>query len=85
MPKYGGKGYDIIKSMYNNCNYCIKKDNTINIPCRSATGVKQGCNLSTTLSNILVYQNNLHDIFDSSCNSVKLGNREINSLFYACR
>ena len=67
--------------MYSNCNYCIKKDNTLTTSFSSTIGVKQGCNLSPTLSNL--YQNDLHEIFDNSCSPVKLGNIEINSMSYA--
>ena len=83
LQKYGitGKVYNVIKSMYSNCNYCIKKDNALTTSFSSTIGVKQGCNLSPTLSNL--YQNDLHEIFDNSCSPVKLGNIEINSMSYA--
>ena len=48
---------------------------------RSTCGIKQGCNLSPTMSNL--YQSDLHEIFDNNCKHVKLGNTEINPLSYA--
>ena len=45
------------------------------------SGVKQGCNLSPTLSNL--FQNDLHDLFDNTCDPVLLEEFEINSLSWA--
>ena len=83
LPKYGitGRVYNIIKSMYSNCRYAIKRQNTLTTSFHSTCGVKQGCNLSPTLSNL--YQNDLHNIFDNSCKPVHLGDITINSLSYA--
>ncbi len=47
----------------------------------SKTGVKQGCILSPTLSNI--YQNDIHDIFTEDCHPVKLGDIIFNTVSWA--
>ncbi len=50
------------RGMYENCDFCVKTEHGISNPFSSLTGVKQGCNLSLTLSSI--FQNELHQIFD---------------------
>ncbi len=40
--------------------------------------ISQGCNLSPILSNI--YQNSLHNIFDSTCDPIVLDSNQCNSL-----
>ena len=84
MLKYGitGRVYNIIKSMYGNSGYRIRVDEYLSLRFVGDVGVKQGCCLSPTLSNI--FQNDMHDIFDnSSCNPVILGNTIFNSLSWA--
>ena len=67
--------------MYDKCNYAIKARNEIGKIISSNTGVKQGCTLSPTLSNI--YQNDLHEIFNDSCSPFKFQNINVNSLSWA--
>ena len=67
--------------MYQNAQFCIKTENGITKSFLSTTGVKQGCNLSSLLSNL--YQNDLHDIFDDTCDPVRLVNMHVNSLSMA--
>lgn len=43
--------------------------------------MKQGCNLSPSLSNM--FQNDLHDIFNTSCDPVELSGKVLNSLSWA--
>ena len=47
----------------------------------SATGVKQGCTLSPTLSNI--FQNDLHEIFHTKCDPVTIDSLNVNSMSWA--
>ena len=83
LVKYGitGKVYNIIKSAYSESEYCVKLKQGKTEYFKSNSGVKQGCSLSPTLSNI--FQNDLHEIFGSDCDPVKLGDLELNSLSWA--
>lgn len=76
-----GKFYDIIKNMYNVTNYRVKTYSGLSKVFCGNIGVKQGCNLSPSLSNL--YQNDLHNIFDKSCDPLEIGDQEINSLSWA--
>ena len=60
--KYGitGNLYKIIKSIYSNTNYSISIGGDVSPVFQAQNGVKQGCCLSPTLSNL--FQNDLHDI-----------------------
>ena len=83
MLKYGicGKLYSLVKSAYDGCTYKIKTRFGLTDEFVSNTGVKQGCVLSPTLSNL--FQNDLHNIFDSQCHPVMLGNALLSSLSFA--
>ena len=76
-----GKFYHIIKSMYTKTNYRVKLYNGLSKLFCGNIGVKQGCNLSPSLSNL--YQNDLQSIFDDFCDPVLLGDCKINSLSWA--
>ena len=67
--------------MYKGSLYSVKTDYGITNEFESMTGVKQGCALSPTLSNI--FQKDLHDIFDHSCDPVELEQTYFNSLSWA--
>ena len=71
--------YKLQKYGINGNFYQVTKSTILQLS--SATGVKQGCNLSSLLS--YLYQNDLHDIFDDTCDPVKLGNMHVNSLSWA--
>ena len=69
----------MIKSMYGNTRYSVRLVSPRFI---GNLGVKQGCCLSPTLSNI--FQNDLQEIFsDGRCDPVLLGNTHLNSLSWA--
>lgn len=76
-----GNIYRVIKTAYEDSYYCIKTRQG-NTPYFSTNnGVKQGCNLSPTLSNI--YQNDIHNIFDTNCYPVEMDGFDFNSLSWA--
>ncbi len=81
--KYGvtGNFYRVLKSYYEKSLYAIKSDSGISPYFEANNGVKQGCNLSPTLSNI--YQNDIHEIFDEGCDPICLDNVKMNSLSWA--
>ena len=76
-----GNVYNVIKSAYEGSRYCVKTNGGLTKEFVSSTGVKQGCTLSPTLSNI--YQNDIHNIFDEKCDPVKLDNYTLNSMSWA--
>ena len=76
-----GQVYKIIKSAYTNNRYSIKTNWGTTQTFLSTSGVKQGCTLSPTLSNI--YQNDLHEIFNYDCDPVELDGFFFNSLSWA--
>ena len=81
--KYGisGKLYNLIKSVYSNTGYCIRIGDYHSPLFHASNGLKQGCCLSPTLSNI--FQNDLHDIFDASCDPLLISTTALNSLSWA--
>ena len=81
--KYGicGNMYNVIKSMYKNCSYSVKDHNGLSDFFKSTIGMKQGCPLSPLLSNL--FQNDLHENFDDSCDPVSFISSKVNSLSWA--
>ena len=81
--KYGitGNVYHIIKSIYSRTQYSIQIGSEYSPKFLGDNGLKQGCCLSPTLSNI--FQNDLHEIFDENCDPLSIGAIAINSMSWA--
>ena len=81
--KYGVNGniYRIIKSIYSNTEYSINIGGEVSPVFKASNGVKQGCCLSPALSNL--FQNDLHEIFDTYCDPITIGNLIFNSISWA--
>ena len=76
-----GNVYNIIKNIYENTTYRIRIGEELSPVFDAHNGVKQGCCLSPTLSNI--FQNDIHDIFDDDCDPISIGSVILNSLSWA--
>jgi hypothetical protein len=76
-----GLVYRIIKNMYSKINLQVKVGKGLTGRFTSNVGVRQGDNLSPTLFNL--YINDIPNIFDDSCNPVRLSSRALNCLLYA--
>ena len=77
----GDKFYNIIQSMYNNTETCVKSNNLRSEFFKSTIGDRQGDNLSPNLFNL--YINDLPSYFDKTCDPVSLNSYDINCLMYA--
>ena len=77
----GRKFYNVVQNMYNSCESSIKIDNKYLEYFTLERGVKQGDSLSPTLFNCFI--NDLHEIFDNSCNQLELEKSFISSLSFA--
>ena len=74
--------YDIVKYMYKDTGYRVRENDHLYPHFTGSLGVKEGCCLSPTLSNI--FQNEPHDLFkDSAREPVKVGTKCLNSLSWA--
>ncbi len=67
--------------MYNGSSYCIKPQYDITENILSTSAVKQSCTISPTLSNL--FQNDIHQSFDKSCDPVELDGTTLNSVSWA--
>ena len=70
-----------ILGMYSSVRYSVKLEDGTTPFFNSFIGVKQSCNLSPTLFNIFI--NDVPNLFDDSCDPVRLGNTNLNCLLYA--
>ena len=70
-----------IVGMYSSVRYSVKLEDGTKPFSNWLIGVRQGCNLSPTLFNIFI--NDVPNLFDDSCDPVKLGNTNLNCLLYA--
>ena len=76
-----GKLYENIKSIYANVAYLIKVKGGYLTPMSSTRGLKQGGVLSLYLFNLFI--DDINQIFDESCDRIKLFNSPLSHLLYA--
>ena len=83
LQKMGVKGklYENIKSIYANVSYLIKVNGGYLKPMSSTRGLKQGGVLSPCLFNLFI--DDIDQIFDDSCDRIKLFNSPLSHLLYA--
>ncbi len=74
-----GQVYNI-KSVYTVSSYCMKTQYGITENFLSNIGVKQGCTMNPTLSNL--FQNDIHQSFDKLCDPIELNGTKLNSVFW---
>ena len=79
--KVGGNFLRLLQSLYKNHEVHVRVSEGLLQPILTSIGVKQGCGLSPLLFNLFI--NKLPEIFDYTCDPVKLGNLDINSLLWA--
>ena len=83
LQRLGMKGlfYKNIKAIYEDISYLIKVSGGYTQPISSTRGLKQGGVLSPLLFNL--YVDGIKEIFDESCDPIKLFNRPLSHLMYA--
>ena len=83
MQKRGIKGlfYRNLKAIYSDISYLIKVKGGYLDPISSTCGLKQGGVLSPSLFNIFI--DDIKDIFDESCDPIKLFDIPLSHLLYA--
>lgn len=78
----GGNFYKVVKYMYSNSKFVVKKDNFLSQPGNYERGVRQGDGLSPLLFNVFI--NDIGDIFDQTVSEpVVLNSTKLNCLIYA--
>ena len=79
--KVGGNFLKMLQSMYQNHEVYVRVEDGLLQPIFTTIGLKQGCGISPLLFNLFI--NKLPDIFDQTCDPVKLGGRDLSSLLWA--
>ena len=77
----GLKFFEVVSDMYRHCESAVKIEHNITDYFSLARGVKQGDSLSPTLFNCFI--NDLHEIFDNSCDPLFLEESKVSSLSFA--
>ena len=77
----GGKFLRILQQIYKNNQVFVKLSDGLLHPFKTTIGVKQGCVFSPILFNIFI--NKISEIFDESCDPLKVNNRDVNCLLWA--
>lgn len=78
--KIGHKFFSIFQNMYSLCQSAVEIDNKHSNYFNLEKGVKQRDSLSPTLFNYFI--NDIHDIFDQSCDPLKLDHTLVSSLSF---
>ena len=73
----------LVKNMYDKTSQTLKINGKVTAPFRTYKGVRQGCILSPRLFNMFI--NDLPEIFDQTCDPVKLGNIDLQCLNLTCQ
>ena len=81
LRKFSYRFISLISAMYHGLTSALKLTNGITSFFESFVGLRQGCNLSPMLFNILI--NGLTETFDEKCCPVMMGNYNLNCLSYA--
>ena len=71
----------LLKDMYEKTNICLKLNGHITPSIRTYRGVRQGCNLSPKVFNLMI--NDIPTLFDDSCDPAYLSSTKLNCLMYA--
>ena len=71
----------LLKDMYEKTRISLKINGQITPTIRTYKGVRQGCNLSPKVFNLMI--NDIPKLFDNSCDPAELGNEKLNCLMYA--
>jgi hypothetical protein len=77
----GSNFFPILSNLYSSTTYAIKMNDGLSEEFDSNVGIKQGCVLSPILFNI--FWSDLPNIFDRSCDPVKLFDENITCLMFA--
>ena len=71
----------MLQSLYDNHEVFVRLSDGLLKPIGTTIGLKQGCGISPLLFNLFI--NKLPDIFDQTCDPIKVGNEDLSSLLWA--
>ena len=77
----GGSFLKLLKALYNNHEVYVRLSDGLLQLILTTIGLKQGCGISPLLFNLFI--NKLPEIFDKTCDPVKLGEENLSSLLWA--
>ena len=77
----GGSFLKLLRSLYEGHEVFVRLSDGLLQPILTTIGLKQGCGISPLLFNLFI--NKLPEIFDQTCDPVKLGNEDVSSLLWA--
>ena len=77
----GGSFLKLLQALYDNHEVYVRLSDGLLQPILTTIGLKQGCGISPLLFNLFI--NKLPEIFDKTCDPVKLGEEDLSSLLWA--